>query len=372
MRYGIFGDVEPADRGAVSAYRLRIGVLTGTLPPPTASETMPGPRGTPVRYEHYHRKRASTLEITRENGAITEATLDGWFELRDLGYDSAGVVTRWTSSNRDGFRGARSGRPPSFDEPALPDLEDGDPTEAELDGTPVKVFIDTGAVGLAVSPELAARGTPVPTTMTLIGVAGVERTGLVRFASFRQLGVTRTGQIAAITRLVPEGYDAVEGIGMFARRTLHLGRDRAVRIDRSGCRGGASISSWYGVVTSIVSVSGGPLPYVGWALFDTGLENGSPVEVAYPPRIAAAAKRERLVDQDYEGIGGIVHGRCTTHPVMLRFTGLGAVSQPVCYAPDAFVATGRGVHEQVVVNPVDFLGGPVKIDLSRQLICRDR
>lgn len=371
VRYGPFGDVNVADRGTVEAYRWRIAVLTGTLPPPSASETMRGPRGTPATYEHYHRPNGATVEVTRERGAITEASLDPVFAMRDFGRDRDGVITSWKTAAGDGFRGVRSAAPAADPEPSITELEDGDPTVASLDGMPIHVFIDTGFTGFAVSEELAERGTPSPAQVPVLGLAGAELTGLVRFGTFSQLGVTRIGQVALVAPVLPEGYDAIEGIGMFPGRALHLTADHGPRVDRRGCARGARFSGWLGVANAIVEISGGPLPFDGWGVFDSGELSGRPVQIAYPPLVAAAAMREHLANETYYGVGGRANARCTTHPVKFKIEGLGTMSHPICYVADPLVRS-FGIHYTVAFNPVELLGGPVTIDVKRQLICRDR
>ena len=192
----------------------------------------------------------------------------------------------------------------------------------------------------------------------------------MRFGAFRQLGVTRSGQLARIVEELPEGYDAVEGLGMFPHLALHLGRDHTVLADRRGCRSGLTFSSWAGVVTAIVRVTGAPIPFYGWAMFDTGLD-GPVMQITFPPRLAAASKRERLIDETYVGFAGAAKARCTARPVAFHMTNLGTVSHPVCYVADTLVNTlGPAIHSSVVANPVEFLGAPTTIDDVRKLICR--
>jgi hypothetical protein len=371
VRYGIFGDVNVGDPSVVAVYGLKAGVLTGTLPPPSASETMRGPRGTPVTYEHYHHPHARTLEITREHGAVSEASLDPWFALSGFRRDAGGVVTGWRDQAGHGFHGVRSAAPALAPEPPLPDLQDGDPTDAELDGTPVKVFLDTGWTGLSVSPELAAHGTPTGVRAAAFGVGGPESTEVVRFATFTQLGVTRAGQIANVASVLPEGYDAVEGIGMFPARALHFARDGGVRVDRRGCRSGARMSTWYGVAIAITEVSGALLPFSGWGLFDTGMLSGFPIQFGYPRLVDEAAKRKQLERETYAGVGGSAEARCTIRPAKFTIEGLGSISHRVCYIGGEVGPTGL-TFSTVAFNPVELLGGPVTIDTKNQLICRDR
>jgi len=374
VRYGIFGDVYVADPGAATAFRIRSALLTGSLPAPSSSQTMPGPgRGSSTRYEQYRQSHAVLLELKRVDGALTEATMDGWFDYRGFRFDRRGVITGWRSPNGDGFAGRRTATVPSagtFAEPQLPKLEDGDPTVAELDGVPIKVLIDTGSEGLGVSRALATRGAAVNVALAATGVAGRARQRIVRFATFRQLGVTRNGQFARVADELPEGYDAIEGIGMFPHLALHFDRGHAVVADHHWCRSGLTFSSWAGAVTAIVRVTGAPIPFDGWALFDTGLD-GPALQVTYPPRIAALMKRQRLTEETYTGLAGAAKAHCTTQPVTFHMKGLGDVSHPLCYVADAFVnAYGPAMHSSMNVNPVDFLSAPTTIDNERKLICR--
>jgi hypothetical protein len=374
VRYGMFGDAYIADRGAQSAFRIRAALLSGSLRAPSSAQTLPVPGSrSSIRYEQYRFPKAIPLELERVDGVLSAARMDAWFDYRSFRLDRAGVITGWQSASGDGFTGVRTTRipgPQAFAAPGTPKLADGDPTAAEVDGVPIKVLIDTGTEGFGVSAALADRGEPLTPALTAMGVGGRVQQRLVRFAAFRQLGVTRTGQIARVVEELPEGYDAIEGIGMFPHLALHFDREHAVLADHRGCRDGLTFSSWAGVVTAIVRVSGAPIPFNGWALFDSGL-TGPALQIAYPPRIAAAAKRQPLIDETYVGIGGSSKAHCTGQPVTFHMNVLGDVVQPVCYVADKFANTlGPAVHSSVVVNPVDFLRAPTTIDDERKLICR--
>lgn len=129
------------------------------------------------------------------------------------------------------------------------------------------------------------------------------------------------------------------------------------------------MSSWYGVALALAGVSGAPLPYNGWGLFDTGMLSGYPIQFGYAPLVDKAAARHPLKRTTYAGVGGTADARCTTHPVKFTIEGLGAISRPLCYVSGE-VARNEMAFTSVAFNPVELLGGPVTIDTKNQLICR--
>ena len=373
VRYGIFGDVYLADRGSAAIARLRAALLTASLPPPSSSNDAGSAPGIEDAI------RAVSFAACENDGAAAGERAahhgdDRWrFHVSGLRAGRGRRHHPLGSADAGSFAGARSAARPSpaaFAEPQLPRFEDGDPTFAELDGERIRVFIDTGAEGLHVSPALAERATALPSAIGAIGTGGEVRQQLVRFATFRQLGVTRRGQIAGVAPIVPDGYDAIEGIAMLPRLALHFERDETVRADHRGCRTGLPFTTWPGVVMAPVYVSGAPLPFYGLAVFDSGL-SGPVIQITYPPRLAALMKRERLKDEAYFGVGGTSKAHCTRRPVTFEMFRLGSLPHELCYTDDRFPAAFGGIfHSALIANPVALLGGPVTIDDANKLICR--
>jgi hypothetical protein len=364
VRYGIYGDVNVADPVTAAEHEMRRRLLTGALGSPL-------PVSTANRAVYVDRGLAQ-VQVSRKGDQIISADVQGLGTYREFGATD-GVITKWRSLEGDGFEGERSAESISgnvFASPAALPFQGGDPSVALIGDRSIKVFIDTGTSGFAVSSQVARDAQQLGVAVPVQSANGLVREALVHLSSFRQLGVTRRDQIARTTSAIPSGYDAVEGIGMLNGLALHFEADRRVRADRRGCTTGLRYRSWDGVALATINVEGS---FGGRTTFDSG-HVGMPFQRVSPIAMVLLESKRGLDPHPVTGSVRPYTALCTQRPVVFSMEHLGTVRHPMCYVPD-FSGISPDISNvsrpALFVEPVSFLGAATTIDTARNLICRD-
>jgi hypothetical protein len=365
VRYGIYGDVYVGDPETTAGYEARTQLLTQTLGPAHSGASANG--------AVYLAAGRRPVYVSRRGGEIATAHIEG-FRTYTVIEAEGGVITKWRSLEGDGFEGERVAGPVSedaFAEPGAPSFHDGDPSVAKVGLRSIKVLVDTGTSGFAVSAQLAREAGQLGVSVPVRSSIGLVREPLVRLSSFSQLGVVRRSQVARVTAAIPTGYDAVEGVGMLAGLVLHFGAQRHVHADRRACVTGLPYSIWNGTVQTLVSSS--ERGFGGVTTIDTG-HVGTPIQRTSPLAMLGLERTGRYAPRTVAGSVRPYTALCARHAVEFLLGNIGTVRRPVCYVPDyAYFTPGffAGPTSELFVEPVSFIGGTTTIDTVRNLICRN-